>query len=496
MFVSRPKIIPSTEVLTKVKELFDQNLSSRKIAKKLNIPRGLVLDAFRILNLDIHSFKKDYENAITLQVKELHNEGHSKRQICKICKVSGAFVNKICEKYNLLFVKNPKRSFLLKERICKKCFILKDICNFKKRNDGNGKVGYETICITCLNISRLGKINKIVINAELSLQVKNLFEQNFSLSKIAKKLNIPRQLVRDVFQTLNLDARKFKENYETALSLRVKELYDKNLGSRQIGLKLGIGRQIVRKIYRRLGVFDSGRLNPRTSYLLTERNCKTCKITKEISEFNKRVENINDDKICYETSCIPCFKKLNKIDRKTQYERRKQIELKYRDDNKDKINEERAEKKLKRRNDSRIRTNEKNRKRRLNDANFKIRSVMSCSIHRALVKNHTSKKGNSCLDYLSYTMAKLKLHIESLFEPWMSWDNWGVYRPQNWNDNDSTTWKWQLDHIIPLSTFTYTSMADPPFQVCWALSNLRPLSAKQNIIEGTSRTRHKIVKLT
>jgi len=34
-------------------------------------------------------------------------------------------------------------------------------------------------------------------------------------------------------------------------------------------------------------------------------------------------------------------------------------------------------------------------------------------------------------------------------------------------------------------------MSEPNFQKCWALNNLRPLSAKQNILDGTQRIRHK-----
>jgi hypothetical protein len=73
----------------------------------------------------------------------------------------------------------------------------------------------------------------------------------------------------------------------------------------------------------------------------------------------------------------------------------------------------------------------------------------------------------------------------------MTWENRGVYDPTTWNDNDSSTWKWHLDHIIPHSTFHYTSMDDQAFKDCWKLSNLRPLAAKQNIIDGSTKIRHK-----
>jgi len=70
----------------------------------------------------------------------------------------------------------------------------------------------------------------------------------------------------------------------------------------------------------------------------------------------------------------------------------------------------------------------------------------------------------------------------------MNWHNYGVYRIDKWDDNDQTTWKWQLDHIIPHSTFQYTSMEDKSFKQCWALDNLRPLSAKQNLLDSARKT--------
>ena len=100
-----------------------------------------------------------------------------------------------------------------------------------------------------------------------------------------------------------------------------------------------------------------------------------------------------------------------------------------------------------------------------------------------LKKNNSSKK-DSILKFLQYTIEELKMHLESLFEPWMNWNNYGVYRKCSWNDNDLLTWTWQLDHIIPQSALPYTSMEDDNFKKCWALENLRPLSSKENLLKG------------
>ena len=65
----------------------------------------------------------------------------------------------------------------------------------------------------------------------------------------------------------------------------------------------------------------------------------------------------------------------------------------------------------------------------------------------------------------------------------MNWQNWGRYNRKTWDDNDKSTWTWNIDHIIPKSNFYYTSMGDENFKKCWALENLRPYPSKLNIIE-------------
>jgi hypothetical protein len=92
--------------------------------------------------------------------------------------------------------------------------------------------------------------------------------------------------------------------------------------------------------------------------------------------------------------------------------------------------------------------------------------------------------------YLPYTIQDLKIHLEKQFDSWMNWTNWGKYIPKYWDDNDSSTWKWQVDHIEPRSTLVYSSVFDDNFKKCWALENLRPYSAKANLLDGVRRVRY------
>lgn len=110
----------------------------------------------------------------------------------------------------------------------------------------------------------------------------------------------------------------------------------------------------------------------------------------------------------------------------------------------------------------------------LSDPVKKIKHIVSTSIRQAL---QGKKKGKRTFSHLPYTAEQLKLHLESLFESWMTWDNYGGK-----NDNPDKTW--HIDHIIPHSSFQYTSMDDQAFKDCWALTNLRPLEKIANMAKG------------
>jgi hypothetical protein len=107
------------------------------------------------------------------------------------------------------------------------------------------------------------------------------------------------------------------------------------------------------------------------------------------------------------------------------------------------------------------------------DLNYRLRIIISSTINWGLCRGGGSKRGSSILKKLPYTMQELKQYIESKFEPWMNWDNYGVY--------EENRKKWNLDHIIPQSLLLYDSMDHPNFKKCWALSNLRPLEVVENI---------------
>lgn len=116
----------------------------------------------------------------------------------------------------------------------------------------------------------------------------------------------------------------------------------------------------------------------------------------------------------------------------------------------------------------------------------RIRGNISRSISH-YIKKQGGIKNISHLSYVDWTYDELLRWLESRFEPWMNWNNYGRYNHKTWDDSNQLTWTWQIDHIICHSEFKYSSMSDDEFRQCWSLKNLRPYSAKQNIIDGNRR---------
>ena len=102
----------------------------------------------------------------------------------------------------------------------------------------------------------------------------------------------------------------------------------------------------------------------------------------------------------------------------------------------------------------------------------KLRDNISGNIYDRLKARRLSKNGKSTLDFLPYTIDKLKIHLEKQFLPKMTWDNYGS--------------EWHIDHIVPDSLWDYKSTDDYEFQKCWSLQNLRPMWAKDNCSKGNN----------
>ena len=104
------------------------------------------------------------------------------------------------------------------------------------------------------------------------------------------------------------------------------------------------------------------------------------------------------------------------------------------------------------------------RKKRRMDPVFRLKKNFQNAVRRAL---RGRKEGRPWEDIVGYTIHALISHLERQFDDKMSWDNYGSY--------------WHIDHIKPLSSFVYTSLADRGFKQAWRLANLQPLEASENL---------------
>lgn len=103
------------------------------------------------------------------------------------------------------------------------------------------------------------------------------------------------------------------------------------------------------------------------------------------------------------------------------------------------------------------------RRRRHRNPSERIRNSVSARLWAAL----RGRSDGRLFSRLGYTADELVKHLESRFEPGMSWENYG---------------KWHVDHVRPCSAFDLTDATQ--FATCWALENLQPLWATDNMQKG------------
>jgi hypothetical protein len=79
-------------------------------------------------------------------------------------------------------------------------------------------------------------------------------------------------------------------------------------------------------------------------------------------------------------------------------------------------------------------------------------------------------KSAATLELLGCTVEQWRAHIESLFKPGMTWENYGTV--------------WHIDHVEPLAAF---DLSDPEEQKkAFSWMNTQPLWAEENLRKGAS----------
>ena len=167
------------------------------------------------------------------------------------------------------------------------------------------------------------------------------------------------------------------------------------------------------------------------------------KIKEYQKEYMKKYREKNKEYIReYNKTYLKEYREKNKEDIK---ESRKEYFKEYREKNKEK----KKEYLKKYRENNKEKRNQMRKERRLEDPLYKLKNNIRSSIYYAL-KNKGYIKESKTQEILGCSFEDFKQHLESKFETWMKWDNYGNPVDGIFETNKS----WDIDHIIPLASAT------------------------------------------
>ena len=89
----------------------------------------------------------------------------------------------------------------------------------------------------------------------------------------------------------------------------------------------------------------------------------------------------------------------------------------------------------------------------------RLSSRVSSDMRKRLRGRGLSKGKKHWEDLVGYGVDELKARLEGLFEPGMTWENYG---------------EWHVDHVVPVAAHEFEEAGDDGFKRCWALDNLAP----------------------
>ena len=115
----------------------------------------------------------------------------------------------------------------------------------------------------------------------------------------------------------------------------------------------------------------------------------------------------------------------------------------YRKNNNTSINKKRREKYHINKQEFNKKRNIYTQDRKQKDPIFKLLLALRNAIHNSITTNNF-KKNKKLITILGKDVNDFKLYIESIWEPWMNWENYGKFNGKIYST-------WNLDHIIPSS---------------------------------------------
>lgn len=211
--------------------------------------------------------------------------------------------------------------------------------------------------------------------------------------------------------------------------------------------------------------------------------CKICKEEKDVNDFYKNNNKCKSCKISYqkkytESNSLKVKKYKNEY-RLENLEKLKIKNIEFYEKNKEIIKERskiyyenNRDKKLgyqkEYQSNNKDKRNKREQFRNRTDLVYRLRKIISKLTHQIL-KRGGYTKSKSSIEIIGCYPEFLIEYIESKFEFWMNWDNYGLY-------NGEFNYGWDLDHIIPLSS----AKSEEEVYKLSNYSNLQPLDSVIN----------------
>lgn len=193
--------------------------------------------------------------------------------------------------------------------------------------------------------------------------------------------------------------------------------------------------------------------------------CIVCEKEKELNEFDKKEKSLdghrNQCKKCLYVKRNERFQLLSDEEKEQIRIRKNELKRKYW-----KNNIEDPEFKLRQKK----RRREKHLK-RMEEPLYKLKVSFSRRLNKLLKRVECDRSTNKpyYLDKLGCSFEEFKIYLESKFEDWMTWENYGKY-------NGQLNYGWDIDHIIPLSK----AITENEIYNLSHYMNLQPLCSRTN----------------
>lgn len=101
---------------------------------------------------------------------------------------------------------------------------------------------------------------------------------------------------------------------------------------------------------------------------------------------------------------------------------------------------------------------------------YRLKNAFQKRLLKSIKRGKFTKSSSLNIEnILGSSFEDFKMYIESKFESWMSWNNYGLY-------NGELNYGWDIDHIMPLSS----AKSEEDFIKLNYYTNLQPLCSKIN----------------